>query len=90
MGEHLRLRQLAIITLSCFLVLQFYIFTFREESTLYGYVTTFIEGMRRMLKLGGRAFGLRQLTTITSSQVLAPQYFIDAIREHNIIFSAIA
>lgn len=90
MGEYLRLRQLAIITLSCFFVLQFYILTFREESTLYGYVTIIIEGIRRMPKLGGRAFGLRQMTTITSSQVLAPQFFIDAIREHNIIFSAIA
>lgn len=90
MGEHLRLRQLAIITLSYFLVLRFYILTFREESTLYGYVTAFIEGIRRMLKLGGRAFGLRQLTTVTSSQVLAPQFLIDAIREQNIIFSAVA
>lgn len=67
MGEHLRLRQLAVTTLLYFLVLQFYIPTFREESTLYGYVTTFIEGIRRMLKLGGKAFGLRQLTGCLAS-----------------------
>ena len=90
MGEHLRLRQLAVITLSYFLVLQFYILTFREESTLYGYATAFVEGFRRILKLGRKAFGLRQLTTITSLQVLAPQFFIDAIRKQNIIFSAVA